>query len=79
MSAAQNGSRPKGFLRREDGNLIIFSLFMIVGMLLFTGIAIDVMRSEVARTKLQNTLDRAVLAAADLDQTQTATLSLIHI
>ena len=57
------------FARREDGALVIFSLFLLAAMLLMTGLAVDVLRSEVARTKLQNTLDRAVLAAADLDQT----------
>lgn len=73
QKVTQISSRPKNslrlFLRREDGSFIIFSLFVLVAMLLATGMAFDVVRSEVARTKLQNTLDRAVLAAADLDQT----------
>nr|WP_283254929.1 Tad domain-containing protein [Marivita sp. GX14005] len=37
-------------------------------MLVFGGVGIDMIYSEVQRTKLQNTLDRAVLAAANLDQ-----------
>ena len=56
------------FTRREDGGLIIFSLFIIVCMLLCTGVAIDTLRYEVQRTKIQNTADRAVLAAASLNQ-----------
>ncbi len=36
-------------------------------MMVFGGIGIDMMHAELKRTKLQNTLDRAVLAAADMD------------
>lgn len=57
------------FVEDQRGSLVVFSLFLIVCMALAVGIAVDVMRYEVTRTKLQNTLDRAVLAAADLDQT----------
>ena len=38
-------------------------------VLLVAGIALDLMRFEERRTTLQNTVDRAVLAAADLNQT----------
>ncbi|WP_353472864.1 pilus assembly protein TadG-related protein [Salipiger sp. H15] len=38
-------------------------------MMTFGGIGIDMVNTELNRTKVQNTLDRAVLAAADLDQT----------
>ena len=54
--------------RDEDGSIIIFSLMMFVLILWFGGMAVDLMRFETTRTKLQGTLDRAVLAAADLDQ-----------
>ena len=37
-------------------------------MLMVGGIGIDFMRSEMRRTQVQQTLDRAILAAADLDQ-----------
>ena len=37
-------------------------------ILMVCGIGIDVMRSEMKRTKMQHTLDRAILAAADLNQ-----------
>ncbi|MDG2452861.1 MAG: Tad domain-containing protein, partial [Paracoccaceae bacterium] len=59
----------KEFARDEDGAFIIFSLFMFVLMLLTAGMALDLMRYETHRARLQGTLDRAVLAAADLDQT----------
>jgi Flp pilus assembly protein TadG len=57
------------FRRDEDGSLLIFGLFCFVMMLLLAGAALDLMRFEERRTKLQNTVDRAVLAAADLNQT----------
>lgn len=66
----QAANRPfKAFQRDQDGSLIVFSLFMFIGMLMIAGIAVDVMRFENVRVKTQNTIDRAVLAAADLDQT----------
>ncbi|WP_245776439.1 pilus assembly protein TadG-related protein [Thalassovita taeanensis] len=49
--------------------MVAFSLFLFLMMVLAGGVGIDLMRYERDRTKLQNTLDRAVLAAADLDQT----------
>ncbi|MCO6381596.1 MAG: Tad domain-containing protein [Vannielia sp.] len=55
------------FTRDEDGGLIIFSLFLFVCMMLAVGIGIDVMRTEMARTRLQNTADAAVLAAAAME------------
>ncbi|WP_213548996.1 TadE/TadG family type IV pilus assembly protein [Vannielia litorea] len=56
------------FRRDEEGGLIIFSLFLFVCMMLAVGIGIDVMRTEMARTRLQNTADAAVLAAAAMEQ-----------
>lgn len=47
---------------------MIFTLMMFMVLMLTAGLAIDVMRHETTRIKLQNTLDRAILAAADLDQ-----------
>ncbi|MBY6047774.1 TadE/TadG family type IV pilus assembly protein [Vannielia litorea] len=61
--------RLKRFAEGSEGGLIVFSLFLLACMMLAVGIAVDVMRFEMTRTKLQNTLDRAVLAAADMDQT----------
>ena len=57
------------FKRDADGSLTIFSLFLLVVMLIVGGTAVDTIRHETMRTKLQYTLDRAVLAAADLEQT----------
>lgn len=57
------------FRREEDGSLLIFGLFCFIMMLLLAGTALDLMRFEERRTTLQNTIDRAALAAADLDQT----------
>ncbi|MDA7427529.1 pilus assembly protein TadG-related protein [Primorskyibacter aestuariivivens] len=56
------------FLENEDGNTTIVSIYMSLAILLLTGAAIDVMRYESIRTKMQHAMDRAVLAAADLDQ-----------
>ncbi|MEZ5686727.1 MAG: hypothetical protein R3D78_12965 [Paracoccaceae bacterium] len=56
------------FAREEDGAIIILSIQIFMIMLICTGIAIDIVRQEERRTLIQNTIDRAVLAAADLDQ-----------
>ncbi|MBV1869087.1 MAG: hypothetical protein KUG69_14470 [Marinosulfonomonas sp.] len=56
------------FRRDESGSILIFSLFLFVLMLMISGMAVDLMRSETHRTRLQSTLDRSVLAAASLDQ-----------
>ena len=58
----------RGFWRREDGSMTIFGLMLLMGMVAIVGIGVDIMRYERDRVHLQNTLDRAVLAAADLDQ-----------
>jgi len=57
------------FARDESGTMTMFALFMLMMMLLVGGIGVDVMRNEMERTRVQATIDRAVLAAADLDQT----------
>jgi hypothetical protein len=48
--------------------MTIFACFMILIMILVGGIGADLMRNELERTRLQGVADRAVLAAADLDQ-----------
>ncbi len=58
----------KRFARNEDGSFIIFGLFMFVLLLLACGMGLDMMRLETARVKLQTTVDRAALAAANLNQ-----------
>ncbi|GHG90381.1 TadE/TadG family type IV pilus assembly protein [Pseudodonghicola xiamenensis] len=68
-TAAQSGNGAlRRFVRNEGGNMIIFSLYVMVIVLMFGGIGIDLMHYERDCTELQNTLDRATLAAADLDQ-----------
>jgi hypothetical protein len=56
------------FRRAEDGSMIVFSLFIFLIMLMVGGLAVDVIFLETQRTRLQYTLDRAILAAASLDQ-----------
>lgn len=56
------------YRREEDGSLIVFSLFIFFAMILFGGIAVDLMLYENRRTHIQNSTDRAVLAAANLKQ-----------
>ena len=60
--------RRAGFLRSEDGSLIVFGLFVFLMMAAVAGMAVDFMRFETQRTRLQSTLDRAILAASSLDQ-----------
>ncbi len=56
------------FTASESGSLTIFSVMFLLLMIMMGGIAVDVMRYEARRTSLQNTLDRATLAAASLTQ-----------
>jgi len=56
------------FRKDESGSILIFSLFLLVLMMMVAGMAVDLMRSETHRARLQSTLDRSVLAAASLDQ-----------
>ncbi|MGR3760178.1 pilus assembly protein TadG-related protein [Roseobacteraceae bacterium NS-SX3] len=56
------------FRREEDGVLAKPAILFLLAMLAVGGIGVDLMRHERDRTMLQYTLDRAVLAAADLDQ-----------
>lgn len=60
--------RLRAFRADQEGSMIIFSLFLLIVMLIVGGMAVDLMRFETNRSRLQSTLDRAVLAAADLDQ-----------
>ncbi|NNE86711.1 MAG: hypothetical protein HKN27_01435 [Silicimonas sp.] len=53
----------------ESGSIIAFSLFIFLAMIMFGGIAVDLMMYENRRTSIQNSTDRAVLAAANLNQT----------
>ncbi len=61
------GNRFRRYSRDEDGSMVVFTLFILAMMLMVGGMAVDMMRFENYRARLQATLDRAVLAAADLD------------
>ena len=59
---------PKAFCADTAGSMSIFAGFLILSTLAVTAIGLDLMRLERERMVLQNTLDRAVLAAADMEQ-----------
>ena len=59
------------YVKDESGAMLVASLFFLLMILMVGGISVDLMRYEMERTRLQNTIDRAVLAAADLDQIAT--------
>jgi len=61
-------ARSKDYIRAEDGSMMIFVMSLLVIMLMLGGMAVDLMRYEQRRTLLQQTNDRAVLAAASLTQ-----------
>ncbi|WP_371154733.1 TadE/TadG family type IV pilus assembly protein [Jannaschia sp. 2305UL9-9] len=63
----------RAFARNEDGALTIFGLLLLIMMMVAGGFALDMMRSEAHRAQVQYTIDRAVLAAAALDQEQDGT------
>ncbi|RXV66452.1 hypothetical protein C6W92_04655 [Roseovarius sp. A46] len=52
------------FLRDEGGSVTAFAFFVFLMMLLVGGLALDTMRHEMVRARMQVTLDRAVLAGA---------------
>ncbi|MEM9318971.1 MAG: pilus assembly protein TadG-related protein [Pseudomonadota bacterium] len=57
------------FSVRGDGTVTIFGILMFILMIAVGGVAVDIMRYETQRVQLQYTLDRAVLAAASMNQT----------
>lgn len=58
------------FFKDERGAISPLMLVMLIGILLTTGVAIDLIKHEGARADLQAALDRGVLAAASLQQGQ---------
>lgn len=54
----------------ERGAMAFFVIIMAMIMIIFGGIAVDVMRFETRRVVMQQTMDRAALAAASLSQTR---------
>ncbi|KEJ89275.1 TadE/TadG family type IV pilus assembly protein [Sulfitobacter donghicola] len=57
------------FKQGEDGNVTVLSLALIAILGILASVAWDMNGNEFHRVRMQNTADRAVLAAADLDQT----------
>ena len=60
----------RGIVRDENGSIIVFVMVVFSAMFLVGGTAVDLARHENLRSSLQYNLDRAVLAAASLRQTQ---------
>ena len=61
-------ARVARFVRAEEGSLLILSIFIFLTMLVMSAMTLDFMRQEEVRQRVQNTADRAALAAADLNQ-----------
>lgn len=61
-------NRVSQFAAEESGVITILGIFLLMIMMMVGGLGVDFMHAEMRRTDLQHTLDRAVLAAADLDQ-----------
>jgi len=61
---------PRRFVQHDDGTITVFAAMVFVLMVGVGGIAIDLMRYETQRLQLHYNLDRAVLAAAALNQTE---------
>ena len=74
VSALRRRAALARFRREEQGTIAFLILFMFIIMLMFGGIAVDVMRFEARRVALQQTMDRAALASASLKQTLTPTV-----
>lgn len=55
------------FIRDESGFMAVQILFFFFMMLLVGGVAVDVMRFETKRVQVQQTMDRATLAASSLE------------
>lgn len=70
--SAKMWHRLSRFRSDEDGSILVFGLLLFTMVLLLVGVSLDVMRFETERTRAQYTLDRAVLAAADISQTTAA-------
>lgn len=52
------------FRHDQDGSMTVYTFFILMFMLLMGGVAVDTMRQEMHRAKLQANLDAAVLSAA---------------
>jgi hypothetical protein len=71
-TASRNGlsARIANFGKDESGVMILLTLIFMILMLIAAGFALDFTRHEHLRYKLQATLDRCIIGAADLDNPQ---------
>ncbi|MCA0956644.1 pilus assembly protein TadG-related protein [Mameliella alba] len=58
------------FASDTSGNMSYLAIVGSLVMMVFGGVGIDMMHAELKRIKVQNTLDRAVLAAANIENAQ---------
>lgn len=61
-----------GFRGSEDGGMLVFALILVFVMILIGGMAIDFMRYEYDRTRIQALADTSALSAASLRRTGVA-------
>lgn len=61
------------FWNDRSGNMSYVAIAGSLVMMIFGGIGVDMMHAELKRNKVQNTLDRSVLAAANLENQQDPT------
>ncbi|MGP6087477.1 pilus assembly protein TadG-related protein [Antarctobacter jejuensis] len=62
--------RASEFWSDQSGNMSYLAIVGSLVMMVFGGVGVDMMHAELKRNKVQNTLDRAVLAAANIENTQ---------
>lgn len=60
-------SRLRSFAKDDRGNMSYLAIVGSLVMMIFGGVGVDMMHAELKRIKVQNTLDRAVLAAANIE------------
>lgn len=60
--------RLRSFRDDESGSMVLFAIYLFSAILLLGGLSLTVIAHEATRLRLQNTIDMAVLAAADLNQ-----------
>lgn len=63
-------ARGRAFGRDEDGGMIFFSMIILLIMLFVGGMAVDLMRYEAERSRIQAVADASALAAASIRQTR---------
>jgi len=63
-------------VKDERGALTPLMLVLFIGMILITGVSLDLIRQETERSDLQDALDRGVLAATSMTQTVEAELTI---